>query len=350
MPAPKDPIKYQEWLVKKMAWRDDPVKVQKWHDNKKGQISWNKGIKIDKSKYPNYGMSGKTHDEETRKKLSLVNIGRKSPCGFKGHKHGPNHNKWLQDKNKVADAAEKRAAKLRGRKYSKAHSNAISKSLIGRIVTWGSKISEGKKKAYAEGRIIPWNKGMKGQYKQKPEQGEKISKALEGKPKPPRSKEHCEKLRIFAINNSNRRGKQHTYKTIEKIKEYRSKQILPFRDSKPERIMQIALSLNGIKYTKHKVFKDGKGFYHQVDIFIEPNICVEVDGDYIHANPLFYGPEMRINGRYTAGQKWMRDKEVNEKLNMLGYKVIRIWENKIIKDVQTCIEQIIELISVKEAM
>lgn len=108
----------------------------------------------------------------------------------------------------------------------------------------------------------------------------------------------------------------------------KSMQLLPFRDSKPERMMQIALTLNDIKFKKHTMITDSMKFYHQVDIFIEPNICIEVDGDYWHRQPKIL----------------LRDVEVNHKLNLLGYNVIRIWEKDIKNNAQDCVSRIITMI------
>lgn len=73
---------------------------------------------------------------------------------------------------------------------------------------------------------------------------------------------------------------------------------------------------------------DSMKFYHQVDIFIEPNICIEVDGDYWHRQPKIL----------------LRDVEVNHKLNLLGYNVIRIWEKDIKNNAQDCVSRIITMI------
>ena len=42
-----------------------------------------------------------------------------------------------------------------------------------------------------------------------------------------------------------------------------------------------------IEFQEEKQFNLGFQ-YHRVDIFIEPNICLEADGDFIHRNPRPY--------------------------------------------------------------
>ena len=50
-------------------------------------------------------------------------------------------------------------------------------------------------------------------------------------------------------------GKHHLDITKQKISEFRKHQIFPSKDTKPERIIQIALSLEQIPYKKHRPFR-----------------------------------------------------------------------------------------------
>lgn len=113
----------------------------------------------------------------------------------------------------------------------------------------------------------------------------------------------------------------------------------PFKNTKPERMMQIALTLNGIKFETHKPI------IGQPDIFIEPNICIFVDGDFFHANPEKYNAEKILKRGKKASEIWARDSYVNHKLNEEGYNVIRIWESEILKDVSKPAKNILELIN-----
>lgn len=85
--------------------------------------------------------------------------------------------------------------------------------------------------------------------------------------------------------------------------------IIPRKDTIPEKICQNALKGLGIEFTTHKAILG------QPDIFIEPNICIFVDGDYWHNKP----------------QVKERDVRVNEGLKAKGFRVIRIWEHEIKK-------------------
>lgn len=84
---------------------------------------------------------------------------------------------------------------------------------------------------------------------------------------------------------------------------------LPLKDSKPELLMQSYLDKLNITYVKHKYIKNIKHGY-QCDIFIEPNIVIEVDGIYWHKYP---------KGRTIDN---IRTNELKEN----GYKVFRFWE------------------------
>ena len=59
-------------------------------------------------------------------------------------------------------------------------------------------------------------------------------------------------------------------------------------------------------------------------------IIVEVNGDYIHANPSLFGADdvIRLPGQsYTAQEKWDADQQRTEKLEAEGYRVFVIWES-----------------------
>jgi len=101
-------------------------------------------------------------------------------------------------------------------------------------------------------------------------------------------------------------GTKASEETRSKLRETRKRQILPKQDTIPEKMMQNALKLENIEFKKHKPFKVGKT-YHQVDIFIEPNICVEVDGLHFHSLP----------------KARERDAKVDEALKSQGCQVIR---------------------------
>lgn len=84
------------------------------------------------------------------------------------------------------------------------------------------------------------------------------------------------------------------------------------RTSKPERLLQKALKSRKIKFKSHHKINR-----HKVDIFIKPNICVEVDGKLFHNFPFGTGKDQKET-------TWMR---------IHGYIVLRFWDDEVLNDV-----------------
>lgn len=64
---------------------------------------------------------------------------------------------------------------------------------------------------------------------------------------------------------------------------------------------------------------------------------VEINGDYVHANPSIYSEYelIRLPGNsYTAAEKWESDKRKLDNLKGMGYTVIVIWESDNIDNVE----------------
>ncbi len=121
-------------------------------------------------------------------------------------------------------------------------------------------------------------------------------------------------------------GVNKSQETISKIKEKRLYQKILKKDTKPEKIIQDLLKKEDISFIKHKPITNITHKY-QCDIFIEPDIVIECDGDYYHNYPL--GREI--------------DKIRTEELKINGYKVVRLWENEIKKDLNACKYKILEV-------
>jgi very-short-patch-repair endonuclease len=68
-----------------------------------------------------------------------------------------------------------------------------------------------------------------------------------------------------------------------------------------------------------------------VDELNEKNkIIIEINGDYVHANPRIYKSNdvIKLRGNaYTAQEKWENDQRKKEYLENLGYEVLIIWES-----------------------
>lgn len=129
-----------------------------------------------------------------------------------------------------------------------------------------------------------------------------------------------------------RLGKHHTDATKKLLREERLKKVIPFKDTLPERIIQQNIATIGIEFEKHKLILG------QPDIFIEPNICIFVDGCYWHGCPQCYPNRNNLDSiqRYHI----TRDTIVTQGLINQGYIVLRLWEHEIHGDIDSCIGQI----------
>ena len=140
-------------------------------------------------------------------------------------------------------------------------------------------------------------------------------------------------------------------------REIRAKIVIPRKDTTGEKILQVLCKTAGIQFLKHKNFDLGFQ-HHQVDLFIKPNICLEVDGDYWHANPNDHKRQGRIhagfkpehplpsskNKKITAKDKWKLDKKVTRALVSQDNIVIRFWQSELEENPEKCIQKIIKAI------
>lgn len=159
---------------------------------------------------------------------------------------------------------------------------------------------------------------------------------------------------------SPRKGMRASIEQIAKMKAYnnkpevkesqrqrRMKQVFPFKDTSIEMMIQNKLKENHLLFETHKPIRVGSGF-HQVDIFIKPNICIEIDGTRFHADPRKYQPHDVIwkDKQITAADIWRKDAELSVTLELMGYKVIRLWEIDIRKSLDYCLTKVLSTITI----
>lgn len=282
---------------------------------------------------------GSKHKESSKRKIALSRLGKSYPRTFThpntlktlkqfAFKKGciP-HNKGKKSRKETCDKISK-YAKTRtgektpffGRRHSEksiklmkdAHTGIIPNDITRKKMSLshtGRKHKESTKKLLSDQRKgIPRPQHVR----------EALLKANIGRICKPETR-----LKMSIARTGLKRSENYKQLMREKRKDWK----IPFYDTKPERMMQFALMLNGIKFEKHKPIKIGQS-WHQVDIFIEPNIVVEIDGVHWHIEP----------------EDIKRDLEQTQELTLMGYHVIRIRDKDILKNIQSCAENVLSLI------
>jgi len=267
---------------------------------------------------------GKKHSKETRKKIS---------------KH---HREYYADATKNPmygkQHSEKTRRKIGKRRTGKTHTEKTKKKM--------SEMHKGEKNAF-------FGKTHSEEVKQKLRLS--LKKRLEENP----ALRELLSLRGKQLTGSKNPffGKKHTEEAKQKFREIRAKLVIPSKDTTGEIILQMLCKTAGIQFLKHKNFDLGFQ-HHQVDLFIKPNICLEVDGDYWHANPNEHKRQGRIhagfkpehplpspkNKKMTAKDKWKLDKKVTRALVSQDNIVIRFWQSELEENPEKCIQKIIKAI------
>ena len=365
---------------------------------KKGQTSPRKGKKLSeesrkkisaglKRLYASgfqHPMKGKHQSEEARRKIGLAGKGR--PSVWKG-KHLPE-----ETRRKIGLAAK-------GRKVSEETRRKLSKKFSGKNnPRYGKKLSKEHKEKLRIAHI-----GKPGYWtgkKRSEETRRKISEKQKGKKL---SEEHKEKIRLANIGREvteetrkkiaikNKENTKQFWKNLtesqkaERVKgpgfikkgqklalgfiqsdEHKRKNskghrysVYPKDDTKPEKILQALLTAKGIKFEKHTPFKtSGRPWYHKVDLFIQPNICIEAYGDFVHANPnaknadgsMKYPDDRVMRKAYkyskekTGESIRAKDERITKELEQQGNVVLTFWQSELETEPEKCLQKILKAI------
>ena len=235
----------------------------------------------------------RVYSEKTRKRISLAGMGRKHSEETKRKMTGRRHTEETKRKMSKSRKGKKTGRKLseehkkkltfKGRKHTKKSKKKISLAGVGRVVTEETR----KRISLTEkGKIISEETRMK-------------------------------LIRTFSTPE---------FRELRRVQRSRIK--LPMKDTKPEKIVQAFCKSKKIKFQTHKWFD--LGFQRaEVDLFIEPNICILVDGDYIHANPnlikhdgtMRYPPDHVLHkANKNRPEETVLDKWVNDDMITKGLK------------------------------
>lgn len=120
------------------------------------------------------------------------------------------------------------------------------------------------------------------------------------------------------------------------------------KNTKPELLFRKALWKKNVRYRI-----DNKKLPGKPDVSIKKyKLAIFIDGEFWHgydwdnrkleikSNRLFWIPKIERN--------MQRDRQVNQILSEMGYTVFRFWSNEILKDLNTCINDVLEYIATGE--
>jgi hypothetical protein len=245
--------------------------------------------------------------EETRKKLSESHKGQRRSVSE-------------ETKKKMSVIMKGKVPWNKGK--TGVYSEASIKKMKGRVV---SEETKKQMSAYAKNRTI--------------EHKMKIVKARKG------FKHSKETKKKISLTNT---GKKRSEEQIKQMSETRLTQKFPIKDTKLEIVAQTILRDNNIKFIDHKAILG------QPDIFIEPNFCIFMDGDYFHGNPDMYEDDYVIWKAYdkgnihrpkvTAKSKREKDHKINLKLKSQGYRVMRTYETPFYENPKKWLTEVKEFI------
>lgn len=274
--------------------------------------------------------------EETRRKMSASHKGK--GLGKDNPMFGKHPSK--EARKKMSEAHKRQTPWIKGKHHSEEAKKKISEA------------TKGEKNPMFGKHPNPWNRGIPRTEEEK----KKMSENRKGIPSWFKGKHHSEetkrklseskKGKYVGEKNPNF-GKQASEETRKKISEKRLEQVFPTKDSRFELAVQGLLRNNGIKFEKHKKIKG------QPDIFIKPNLCIFLDGDFHHAKPSKYSDDFVIwrkrisksSGRHvkeiTAKMIREKDEQVNKELRAKGYEIIRIWYSEFKKNPEKCLKVIL---------
>jgi len=313
---------------------------------KKGQTPWIKGKKHTEESRRKQRLAhlGKKPSEETRKKMSESNSHY-----FLGKKLSKERRKKLSEShkgqtpwNKGTKGTEESRRKQRlahlGKKPSEETRKKISIKLKGKT-PW----NKGKKipTPWMKGKT-PWNKGTKGISPSGKDHG------MYGRKVTAEAKQ--QRAATLKKKYPNGMPGQQTKEYRELKRRLRLYQVFPPRDNKFELSFQSLLREKGIEFEKHK------SVLGQPDIFIKPNMCIFLDGDFHHANPTKYPDDSIIwkeriskrSGKPVSAitAKMIRDKDelIRQKLIADGYEIVQVWWSDWQKDPKKCLQKIIKII------
>jgi G:T-mismatch repair DNA endonuclease (very short patch repair protein) len=328
-------------------------KISEEHKKKVSEANKGKKVSEETKKKMSESAKGKIVSEETKKKMSKAQQNPSLETRRKISEANKGNSPW--NKGRVGVYSSKTRKKMsesaKIKIFSKEHRKNLSESSRGSSNQFfGKKHSEESKKKMSESSKNPSTETRtrmsKAQQNRSKEWRKKLSESQKGRVIPEVQRQiHSALMK----KNNPWKGKKHSEKTKKILREKRLHQIIPQKDTKPEKFLQKILKENKIEFITHKAILG------QPDVFIKPNFCIFMDGDRHHANPQEYPADDTIiwneynkKGRHIPAQtaKMIREKDarVTRKLKEKGYNVLRFWQSELEEETEKCLQKILKLI------
>ena len=246
--------------------------------------------------------------------------------GFKkGHKHSE------ETKKKLSESKKGVKNPMYGKPLSMQHRKKISQSNTGKTTHNKGKKGYTNKGSFKKGQT-PWVKGKKASNTTRKKQSRSAT------------------IR-FQTQKHPHQGTHRSEKTKRLLREARLRQKPTKGETWPEKFAAKMLKKVKITFEKQKSFRNPPCI---VDLYIEPKICVFLDGDYWHCNPNDYvykkklnpgfKPNDQISGKKYAKDVWVKDKKITRGLRKKGYSVLRFWQSELETEKEKCLQKIIKAI------
>jgi DNA mismatch endonuclease, patch repair protein len=119
------------------------------------------------------------------------------------------------------------------------------------------------------------------------------------------------------------------------------------RNTKPEKRLRSALHAQGLRFRLHRRDLPGSPDI----VFVGKKVAVFVDGCFWHGCPE-HGVKPKTNGRFWLDKikgNRERDRKATKKLRRLGWRVMRVWEHDLKRDVPHTVRSIEKVIRSRPA-
>jgi DNA mismatch endonuclease (patch repair protein) len=153
----------------------------------------------------------------------------------------------------------------------------------------------------------------------------------------------------FQTQKHPHQGTHRSEKTKRLLREARLRQKPTKDETWPEKFAAKMLKKEKITFEKQKSFRNPPCI---VDLYIEPKICIFLDGDYWHCNPNDYVYKKKLNpgfkpndqrsGKKYAKDVWAKDKKITRELRKKGYSILRFWQSELETEPEKCLQKIIK--------